>query len=213
MAKGYWFINIDVVNPVDFVTYASANVAFLAERQARFLIAGGDFDHLEGIKRHRNVLVEWPSYEAALDAYASPEYRRVAALRGDSAIADLAVVEGYEGPQPSPSAPPESTPDFPRGYWMVRMDVIDAAAYEAARPANAEALAAFGGWFLVRGGRSSVLEGKGRERYVVVAFPDIASARACYHSFAYQQALAHRKLAAEGDLIIISGHAGRRPAA
>lgn len=136
----------------------------------------------------------------------------MAALRGDCAITDLAVVEGYEGEQPSPSAPADSTPDFPRGYWMVRMDVTDPAAYEASRAANAKAFAEFGGWFLVRGGRSVVAEGKGRAYYVVVAFPDLASARACYHSLAYQQALAHRKHAAEGDLIIIAGYAGRQPA-
>jgi len=213
MAKGYWFINVDVVDPVDFITYANANVTFIAERKARFLIAGGDFDHLEGIKRHRNVLVEWPSYEEALAAYRSPDYQRVVALRGDCAITDVAVVEGYEGEQVSPSAPPEGTPEFPRGYWMVRMDVTDPAAYEQYRAANAKALAEFGGWFLVRGGRSTVVEGKGRERYVVLAFPDLASARACYHSFAYQQALARRKIAAEGDLIIIAGYVGRQPAA
>lgn len=207
MAKGYWFINVDVVDPVSFMTYAGAKVSFLAGHKARFLISGGDFDHLEGIKRHRNALVEWPSYEAALAAYHSPQYQQVAALSVDCAILDLAVVEGYEGPQPSAAPPAESTAEFPRGYWMARMDVTDPAAYAQYRAANAGALAAFGGWFLVRGGRSTLVAGTGRSRYVVVAFPDLASARACYQSFAYQQVLAHRKRAATGDLIIISGHA------
>lgn len=213
MAKGYWFINLDVVDPVDFITYAHANLTFIAGRNARFLVAGGDFDHHEGIKRHRNVLVEWPSYEDALAAYRSPDYQRVVTLRGESAIADLAALEGYEGEQPSASAPPEGTPDFPRGYWMVRMDVTDPALYEQYRAANVAALGQFGGWFLVRGGRSTVLEGKGRSQYHVIAFPDLASAKACYQSFPYQQAMARRKLAAEGDLIVISGYAGRQPAA
>ncbi|WP_454915263.1 DUF1330 domain-containing protein [Xanthobacter sediminis] len=213
MAKGYWFINVDVVDPVDFITYANANVTFLAGRKGRFLVAGGDFEHVEGIKRHRNVLVEWPSYEEALEAYRSPDYQRVVALRGACAITDLAVVEGYEGEQPSASAPPEGTQQFPRGYWMVRLDVTDPAVYEQYRAANVAALAEFGGWFLVRGGRSTVVEGKGRSQYMVIAFPDLASAKACYQSFPYQRAMARRKVAAEGDLIIISGHAGRQPAA
>lgn len=208
MAKGYWFINVDVVDPVEFITYADANIRFLRQQNARFLIAGGDFDHLEGIKRHRNVLVEWPSYEAALAAYRSPEYQTVAALRRESAIADLAVVEGYEGPQPSAAAPEPAGPEFPLGYWMVRMDVTDPERYEASQAAILEALSAFKAWIVVGGGRVAILEGKGRSRYAVVAFPNIASARACYQSFAYQQALAHRKLAADGDLIIISGYAG-----
>ncbi|MDQ0505212.1 DUF1330 domain-containing protein [Xanthobacter agilis] len=212
MAKGYWFINVDVVDPVDFISYAHANVSFLAERKAKFLIAGGDFEHMEGIKRHRNALVEWPSYEVALDAYRSPEYQRIAAQRGECAITDVAVVEGYDGEQPSAAEPADSTPQFPRGYWMVRMDVTDPAGYEHYRAENVKALAQFGGWFLVRSGRSTVVEGKGRSQYIVIAFPDLASARACYHSFDYQQAFARRKLAAQGDLIILSGHAGRQPA-
>lgn len=212
MAKGYWFINVDVIDPVDFITYAHANVTFLTERKARFLIAGGDFEHMEGIKRHRNALVEWPSYEAALEAYRSPEYQRIASMRGACAITDVAVVEGYDGAQPSATAPAESTADFPRGYWMVRMDVTDPEAYAQYRVQNEKALAEFGGWFLVRSGHSTVVEGKGRSQYIVIAFPDLASAKACYHSFAYQQAFARRKLAAQGDLIILTGYAGGAPA-
>jgi len=212
MAKGYWFINMDVVDPVAFITYADANREFLARHPARFLIAGGDFDHLEGIKRHRNVLIEFPSFEAAVAAYQSPDYAKVAALRGVTTVNDVAIVEGYDGPQACAAEPPESTPATPRGYWMARMDITDAETYELYRAANAAALKEFGGWFLVRGGRSEVVEGKGRDRYVVVAFPDLASARACYNSLAYQRALAHRQRAAEGDLIIISGYAGDRPA-
>lgn len=213
MAKGYWFINVDVVDPVDFISYASANVAFLTEHKAKFVIAGGDFEHMEGIKRHRNVLVEWPSYEAALAAYQSPEYQQISQMRGECAIADLAVVEGYEGEQPSAEPPAESTPQFPRGYWMARLDVTDPVAFESYRAANMKAVGAFGGWLLVNGGRSMVVAGKGRSHYVVIAFPDLASAQACYKSFAYQQAMAHRKLAAEGDLIVIAGYAGKQPAA
>ncbi|MGR7995940.1 DUF1330 domain-containing protein [Xanthobacter sp. ZOL 2024] len=212
MAKGYWFVNVDVVDPVEFITYAEANIRFLREQGAHFLVAGGDFDHHEGIKRHRNVLVEWPSYEAALAAYQLPEYQKVVRLRRDSAITDLAVVEGYDGPQASAAPPQAVGPEFPLAYWMVRMDVTDPQRYEAYKAADAQALSAYKGWFLVRGGRAQVMEGKGRSRYVVVAFADLATARACYQSFEYQQALAHRKLAAEGDLIIISGYAGK-PAA
>lgn len=213
MAKGYWFINVDVIDPVAFITYAQANLEFLTAHHVRFLIAGGDFDHVEGIKRHRNVLVEWPSYDEALAAYRSPEYQRVSTLRGECAIADLAVVEEYEGAQPSAEAPAESVPGFPRGYWMARLDVTDPEAFERTRAAGDAAIAAFGGWYVVHGGRSTVLAGKGRSIYAVVAFPDLASAQACYHSFAYQQSLSHRKVAADGDLIIISGYAGAQSVA
>jgi uncharacterized protein (DUF1330 family) len=55
---------------------------------------------VEGKARSRIVVIEFPSYQAALDCYRSPEYAKAIAVRQASADADLIVVEGYEGPQP-----------------------------------------------------------------------------------------------------------------
>ena len=47
------------------------------------------------------------------------------------------------------------------------------------------------------------LEGPDRPRNVVVRFPDMAAAEACYHSAAYQEAIAHARDAAERELVIV----------
>jgi uncharacterized protein (DUF1330 family) len=44
--------------------------------------------------------LEFPSYQAALDCYNSPEYRAAVALRTPHSTADIMVIEGYDGPQP-----------------------------------------------------------------------------------------------------------------
>ena len=59
------------------------------------------------------------------------------------------------------------------------------------------------------GGRNHLLEGHGRSRYVVTAFKDVATARACYFSPAYQKARAIRQEASVADFLIISGYTGR----
>jgi len=46
------------------------------------------------------VVIEFPSYEAALACYHSPEYRAAMALRQGKSTMDLAIVEGWDGPQP-----------------------------------------------------------------------------------------------------------------
>ncbi len=46
------------------------------------------------------VVIEFPSYEAAMTCYRSPEYAKAIALRQAAADADLIVIEGYDGPQP-----------------------------------------------------------------------------------------------------------------
>jgi len=44
---------------------------------------------------------EFPSYAAAIECYRSPEYAVAMALRQGKSVMDLAIVEGYGGPQPS----------------------------------------------------------------------------------------------------------------
>ena len=66
----------------------------------RYATRGGKTEVVEGKSRSRVVIIEFPSYEAALACYRSPEYAKAIALRQANADADLIVIEGYDGPQP-----------------------------------------------------------------------------------------------------------------
>jgi len=46
------------------------------------------------------VVVEFPSYAAALECYTSPEYVAAMKEREGRSVWDMAITEGYEGPQP-----------------------------------------------------------------------------------------------------------------
>ena len=61
---------------------------------------GGKSELPEGTMRSRSVVIEFPSYEAALACYRSPGYQAAAAHRKDRAQFDLIIIEGYEGVQP-----------------------------------------------------------------------------------------------------------------
>ncbi len=100
MAKGYWIGRVDVTDPEGYARYVAANAAPFARYGARFVIRGGRFEAVEGTARARNVVIEFPSYQAALDCYRSPEYAAAMALRFDAGIADILVIEGYDGVQP-----------------------------------------------------------------------------------------------------------------
>lgn len=90
-------------------------------------------------------------------------------------------------------------------YWIAHVEVTDADRYgEYARRAG-PAIAAHGGKFLARGGKHLQLEGNDRGRNVVVEFPDLASAEACYRSPAYQEALTYAKGASVRDLVLVEG--------
>ena len=95
-------------------------------------------------------------------------------------MCDFIIVEGYDGAQPaSPSQPPAASK---KGYWIVQVDVPDAEAYKPYLVANQVPFGKFGARYLVRGGRRDIMEGRARDRIVVLEFPSFEAALACYRS-------------------------------
>jgi uncharacterized protein (DUF1330 family) len=100
MSKGYWIVRADIADQEKYKAYVAANAEPLRKHGARFLVRGGRSENFEGSSRARNAVVEFPSYQAAIDCWKSPEYQRAIKLREDVATIDLIVIEGYDGPQP-----------------------------------------------------------------------------------------------------------------
>jgi uncharacterized protein (DUF1330 family) len=100
MARGYWIGRVDVHNEEGYKPYAAANLAIFKKFGGRYVVRGGNFDGVEGESRSRNVVIEFPDYEAALACYRSPEYQANIKVRQPHSIAELIVVEGYDGAQP-----------------------------------------------------------------------------------------------------------------
>lgn len=87
--------------------------------------------------------------------------------------------------------------------WIAHVLVTDAEAYGRYAKEAGPAIAAHGGVFLARGGKYVQLEGNDRARNVVARFPSLQAAVDCYHSPAYQAALAHAKGASQRDLVVV----------
>jgi uncharacterized protein (DUF1330 family) len=100
MVKGYWIAQIDVHDMDAYKPYQAAAAAALARFGGRYLIRGGTREVVEGIARSRTVVIEFPTYQAALDCYRSAEYQKALPGRTDLAISDFVIIEGYDGPQP-----------------------------------------------------------------------------------------------------------------
>jgi uncharacterized protein (DUF1330 family) len=98
-----------------------------------------------------------------------------------------------------------------KGYWIARVDVDNEEEYARYRALNAVAFAKYGAKFLVRGGEYKLARGEGRKHNVVLEFKDEATARACYASPEYQEAVKHLALVGKVDLVIIGGYDGAQP--
>ena len=94
MTKAYWIARVDVRDADRYKDYvATAKPAF--ERYgAKFIARGGAFTELEGQARARNVIIEFPSMQHAVDCYNSEEYQAAAKIRQEVADAEMVVVEG-----------------------------------------------------------------------------------------------------------------------
>ncbi len=99
-------------------------------------------------------------------------------------------------------------------YLIARFDMTDperaAEAYKKYVAEAGPAYEAHGARFLVRGGTAHPLEGEARTRNVVIEFPSLDEARACYGSETYQKARAHRQPVAEGEIVLVQGAVGPR---
>lgn len=90
-------------------------------------------------------------------------------------------------------------------YWIAHVTVTDPDAYAEYQALAPAAFAAHGARFLARGGTAEVFEGPDLQRHVVIEFPSLEAARACYHSDAYQQSRARRCGAAITHVVVVEG--------
>jgi uncharacterized protein (DUF1330 family) len=93
--KGYWIAHIDVSDPDGYKAYQAAVVEPFGKFGGRYLVRGGHCVVTEGKQRSRTVVMEFPSYDAALACYRSPEYQSAKALRKGKAEADIVAIEGF----------------------------------------------------------------------------------------------------------------------
>lgn len=90
-------------------------------------------------------------------------------------------------------------------YWIAHVTVTDPEAYKGYQALAPAAFAAHGARFLARGGEADAREGPSFARHVVIEFPSLAAARACYASAEYQSAKARRDGACEAMVVLVEG--------
>jgi uncharacterized protein (DUF1330 family) len=98
-----------------------------------------------------------------------------------------------------------------KGYWIVSVDISNPESYKMYIAENRSAFRKYEARFVIRGGKSEVVEGQGRSRIVVIEFKDYATALECYRSPEYAKAIEIRKGSAVADIIIAEGYHGAQP--
>lgn len=98
--KGYWIARVTVNNQADYDEYRKRNAIPFAKFGGRFIVRGGQAESVFGAGRPHNVVLEFPSYQAAHDCFHSPEYQAASQFLKRGCEVDLVIAEGYDGEQP-----------------------------------------------------------------------------------------------------------------
>ena len=92
-----------------------------------------------------------------------------------------------------------------KAYWIVRCNVIDPEEFKKYVNLSGPIINEYEGTFLTRGGNQTEYEITGYERTVLIEFKNIESAKACYNSDKYQNALQHIRKSAKRTVVIVEG--------
>ena len=91
-------------------------------------------------------------------------------------------------------------------YVAVQVTVKDPATYESYKSLAPPTIAAYGGKYLARGGKTETLEGTwAPKRFVILEFPSVERARAWWNSPEYSAAKKLRQSCTETEMLLVPG--------
>lgn len=96
MAGALWIAHVKVTDAEAYGKYAVAAGPAIAAHGGVFLARATRYLQLEGNDRARNVVARFPSFEAAVACYNSPEYQAALAHAKGASERDLVIVEENE---------------------------------------------------------------------------------------------------------------------
>ncbi|ANB34546.1 uncharacterized protein (DUF1330 family) [Rhodovulum sulfidophilum] len=88
-----WIAHVTVTDAEAYGRYAELAGPAIAKHGGAFIARGGRFVQLEGRERPRNVVARFPSVDAAVACYESPEYQAALDHARGASERELMVVE------------------------------------------------------------------------------------------------------------------------
>lgn len=94
MPKGYVIAHAVVTDTEKWGQYVAKSKIACDKFGGHRIVSGGQSEIIEGKGTARNVVIEFPDYEAALGYAKSPEYAEAKKLREGAGTLDMTIVEG-----------------------------------------------------------------------------------------------------------------------
>jgi uncharacterized protein (DUF1330 family) len=90
---GMWVVHINVKDDDRYAEYIKGSTEVAKQYGGEFVARGGRYQQKEGKEFSRNVLVRYPTYERAVEAYESDEYQAIVDIAKESSDRLLTILE------------------------------------------------------------------------------------------------------------------------
>ena len=94
MSKGYWVVRANISEAEEYSKYVQIATDIIAKYNGHFLIRGGDQIEFEESGFERTVVVEFNSFEDALQCYKSTDYQSALKFVKNSSKRYVSIVKG-----------------------------------------------------------------------------------------------------------------------
>ena len=94
MPKGYWIVHIDITDAENYPKYLAQDALAFEKYDAKFHVRGGKSTGPEGPVRSRHVVIEFESFDRAMECYNSPEYQKAVTMRQAYSDSEIVICEG-----------------------------------------------------------------------------------------------------------------------
>jgi len=94
MSKSYWVVRANISDAEEYSKYVQIATDIIAKYNGHFLIRGGDQIEFEESGFERTVVVEFNSFEDALECYKSNDYQSALKFVKNSSKRYVSIVKG-----------------------------------------------------------------------------------------------------------------------
>ena len=96
MSKGYWVVRANVFDKEEYSEYINLATDIIKKFDGKFIVRGGNQTEFEEKGFDRTVVVEFFSYQIALDCYNSKDYQSALKFVKNSSKRMVSIVEGLD---------------------------------------------------------------------------------------------------------------------
>ncbi len=90
---GMWVVHIDVTDEGQYAEYVKGSSQVVPAFDGEFVARAGRYVQKEGRDFPRNVLVRFPTFERAVEAYESDEYQAILGQALSASVRQFTIVE------------------------------------------------------------------------------------------------------------------------